>query len=104
MYVSTLEWVYEPIWILDLECKLSLSIFYQMVATSFKICHIHSDLQKQEYCTFITIGGSRGARPAHAPPFAWHPSSLADLGGHAWCMPPHLPGILVFDDILGHIV
>ena len=56
MYVSTLEWVFEPIWILDLECKLFLSIFYQMVATSFKICHIHSDLQKQEYCTFITSG------------------------------------------------
>ena len=47
------------------------------------------------------IGGSRGgACPARAPPFAWHPSSLADLGG----VPPHLPGILVFDDILGHIV
>ena len=30
------------------------------------------------------IGGSRGERPARAP--------------------PHLPGILVFDDILGHIV
>ena len=45
-----------------------------------------------------------GARPARAPPFAWHPSSLADLGGHTQCTPPHLPGILVFDDILGHIV
>ena len=33
----------------------------------------------------LFIGGSRGgARPARAP--------------------PHLPGILVFDDILGHIV
>ena len=30
--------------------------------------------------------------------------SLADLGGHARRAPPHLPGILVFDDILGHIV
>ena len=50
------------------------------------------------------IGGSRGAHPAHAPPFAWHPSSLADLGGRTRCAPPHLPGILVFDDILGHIV
>ena len=29
-----------------------------------------------------SIGGSRGgARLARAPPFAWHPSSLADLGG-----------------------
>ena len=25
-------------------------------------------------------------------------------GGRARCAPPHLPGILVFDDILGHIV
>ena len=25
-------------------------------------------------------------------------------GGHARRAPPHLPGILVFDDILGHIV
>ena len=31
--------------------------------------------------------------------------SLADLGGgRARRAPPHLPGILVFDDILGHIV
>ena len=30
--------------------------------------------------------------------------SLADLGGGARRAPPHLPGILVFDDILGHIV
>ena len=31
--------------------------------------------------------------------------SLADLGGGApGARPPHLPGILVFDDILGHIV
>ena len=45
-----------------------------------------------------------GARPVCAPPFAWHPSSLADLGGCTRCVPPHLPGILVFDDILGHIV
>ena len=37
---------------------------------------------------FFTIGGSRGGRPARAPPFAWHPSSLADLGGHARRMPP----------------
>ena len=49
-------------------------------------------------CSLADLGG---ARPARAPPFAWHPSSLADLGGRA---PPHLPGILVFDDILGHIV
>ena len=35
------------------------------------------------------IGGSRGgARPARAPPFAWHPSSLADLGG---ARPAHTP-------------
>ena len=52
----------------------------------------------------ICIGGSRGGRAWRPPPFAWHPSSLADLGGHAWRAPPHLPGILVFDDILGHIV
>ena len=32
------------------------------------------------------------------------PHSLADLGGCARRAPPHLPGILVFDDILGHIV
>ena len=51
-----------------------------------------------------TIGGSRGGAPGARPPFAWHPSSLADLGGGARCVPPHLPGILVFDDILGHIV
>ena len=50
------------------------------------------------------IGGSREGVPGAHPPFAWHPSSLADLGGHARCVPPHLPGILVFDDILGHIV
>ena len=53
------------------------------------------------------IGGSRGGAPGARPPpppFAWHPSSLADLGGHARRAPPHLPGILVFDDILGHIV
>ena len=31
-------------------------------------------------------------------------SSLADLGGAPGTRPPHLPGILVFDDILGHIV
>ena len=30
--------------------------------------------------------------------------TLADLGGRARRAPPHLPGILVFDDILGHIV
>ena len=30
--------------------------------------------------------------------------ALADLGGRARRAPPHLPGILVFDDILGHIV
>ena len=34
------------------------------------------------------IGGSRGARPARAPPFAWHPSSLADLGGASGVRPP----------------
>ena len=34
-----------------------------------------------------------------------HGESLADLGGgRARRAPPHLPGILVFDDILGHIV
>ena len=27
------------------------------------------------------IGGSRGGAPGTRPPFAWHPSSLADLGG-----------------------
>ena len=32
------------------------------------------------------------------------PNTLADLGGRARHTPPHLPGILVFDDILGHIV
>ena len=32
-----------------------------------------------------------------------HSGSLADLGGRARRTPPHLPGILVFDDILGHI-
>ena len=33
-------------------------------------------------------------------------TALADLGGGARPAraPPHLPGILVFDDILGHIV
>ena len=30
--------------------------------------------------------------------------SLADLGGARPARAPHLPGILVFDDILGHIV
>ena len=29
---------------------------------------------------------------------------LADLGGARPARAPHLPGILVFDDILGHIV
>ena len=29
---------------------------------------------------------------------------LADLGGVHPARAPHLPGILVFDDILGHIV
>ena len=54
--------------------------------------------------TDYSIGRSRGGTPGARPPFAWHPSSLADLGGRARCVPPHLPGILVFDDILGHIV
>ena len=45
-----------------------------------------------------------GGVPGMHPPFAWHPSSLADLEGCAQRVPPHLPGILVFDDILGHIV
>ena len=31
-------------------------------------------------------------------------SPLADLGGARPARAPHLPGILVFDDILGHIV
>ena len=61
------------------------------------------------FCILLLIGGSRGGRarrapPPPPPPFAWHPRSLADLGGRAQCAPPHLPGILVFDDILGHIV
>ena len=55
-------------------------------------------------CLFVDIGGSRGGVPGACPPFAWHPSSLADLGGARPVRTPHLPGILVFDDILGHIV
>ena len=52
----------------------------------------------------LTLADLGGDAPGARPPFAWHPSSLADLGGHTRCVPPHLPGILVFDDILGHIV
>ena len=52
----------------------------------------------------MIIGGSRGGAPGVRPPFAWHPSSLADLGGAHPVRAPHLPGILVFDDILGHMV
>ena len=44
----------------------------------------------------IALADLGGARPARAPPFAWHPSSLADLGGAPGVRPPHLPGILVF--------
>ena len=61
----------------------------------------------------IFIGGSRGGRARRAPPhlpgilvfddILGH-IALADLGGRARRAPPHLPGILVFDDILGHIV
>ena len=31
--------------------------------------------------TLAFIGGSRGGAPGARPPFAWHTSSLADLGG-----------------------
>ena len=61
-----------------------------------------------------------GGRARHAPPpFAWHPSfwdlflsipctfylKTGCAPPHLWQnSTPHLPGILVFDDILGHIV
>ena len=54
-------------------------------------------------------GGAPGARPPHLPGILVFDDilghiALADLGGRARRAPPHLPGILVFDDILGHIV
>ena len=61
----------------------------------------NAQYEKSKDMALVDLGG---ARPACAPPFAWHPSSLADLGGRTRCVPPNLPGILVFDDILGHIV
>ena len=68
-----------------------------------------------DVCKSITIGGSRGGAPGARPPPPHLPGilvfddilghiALADLGGRARRAPPHLPGILVFDDILGHIV
>ena len=44
-----------------------------------------SYVTKNDY-SLADLGG--GARPAHAPPFAWHPSSLADLGGAPGACPP----------------
>ena len=47
------------------------------------------------------IGGSGGGRtrraPPHLPGILVFDDTLVDLGGRA---PPHLPDILVFDDIL----
>ena len=38
------------------------------------------------------------------PTFFWKRNIGGSRGGRARRAPPHLPGILVFDDILGHIV
>ena len=55
------------------------------------------------------LGGRTRCVPPHLPGILVFDDilghiALADLGGHARRTPPHLPGILVFDDILGHIV
>ena len=55
------------------------------------------------------LGGRARRAPPHLPGILVFDDilghiALADLGGRARCAPPHLPGILVFDDILGHIV
>ena len=63
-----------------------------MINGVFTLSETESDTRNQEvnglyetaFTLTKTIGGSRGGRARRAP--------------------PHLPGILVFDDILGHIV
>ena len=61
------------------------------------------------------LGGARPARAPHLPGILEKPISFnmhflpgkQGLGARPICnktAPPHLPGILVFDDILGHIV
>ena len=55
------------------------------------------------------LGGRARRAPPHLPGILVFDDilghiALADLGGRTRRVPPHLPGILVFDDILGHIV
>ena len=75
---STLRHLSTPI---DTSRNLSSS-FETKVSTCSENCPNHT-LYLPDILS-MTIGGSRGGRARRAP--------------------PHLPGILVFDDILGHIV